>query len=58
MKKILDGAFILSLATLAASPAIAGMAPVPVPVPLAGVGIGAIIVLGAGYRLLRGRIGR
>ncbi|MEK6541940.1 MAG: hypothetical protein AABZ45_07465 [Pseudomonadota bacterium] len=56
MKKILDGAFILSLATLAASPAIAGMAPVPVP--LAGVGIGAIIVLGAGYRLLRGRIGR
>lgn len=56
MKKLLDGAFILSLATLAASPAIAGAGPVPVP--LAGVGIGAVIVLGAGYRFLRRRIGR
>lgn len=36
----------------------AAMAGVATPAPIAGVGIGAVILLGAGYRLLRKRIGR
>ncbi len=36
----------------------AALAGAPVPAPIAGVGIGAAILLAAGYRLLRKRIGR
>lgn len=41
----------------AAAPAFAGDVN-PVPAPLAGAGIGAIILIGAGYRALKSRIGR
>lgn len=37
-----------------ASPAFAGTAPVPAPI--AGIGIGAVLLIGAGYRAVKGRI--
>lgn len=37
-----------------ATPAYAGA---PVPAPAAGIGIGAVVLIGLGYRALRGRIG-
>lgn len=37
-----------------ASPAFAGINPVPAPI--AGVGIGAVVLVGLGYRALKGRI--
>lgn len=40
----------------AASPALAGGAIAPAPV--AGVGVGAVLLVGLGYRALKGRIGR
>lgn len=39
----------------AASPALAGRV---APAPVAGAGIGAILLIGAGYRALKSRIGR
>ena len=39
------------------SPALAG-AVAPVPAPIAGVGIGAVVLIGLGYRALKGRISR
>lgn len=39
-----------------ASPALAGT--VAVPAPIAGVGIGAVVLIGLGYRALKGRIAR
>jgi len=39
-----------------ASPAFAG--PVGTPAPVAGIGIGAVVLIGIGYRALKGRIGR
>ena len=48
---------VLGMALLsAASPAFAGAQVVPAPV--AGVGIGAVLLIGVGYRVLKGRIGR
>jgi hypothetical protein len=40
----------------ASSPAFAG--PAAAPAPIAGVGIGAVVLVGIGYRALKGRIGR
>lgn len=40
----------------AAAPAFAGI--FPTPAPIAGVGIGAILLVGIGYRALKGRINR
>ena len=39
-----------------ASPALAGT--VGAPAPVAGVGIGAVVLIGLGYRALKGRIGK
>jgi hypothetical protein len=55
MKRIEAGVF--GLAVLgSSSPAFAGTAQVPAPV--AGVGIGAVVLIGLGYRALKGRISR
>jgi hypothetical protein len=40
-----------------AAPAFAGSI-VPTPAPIAGVGIGALLLVGAGYKALKSRIGR
>jgi hypothetical protein len=46
---------VIGLALLgSASPAFAGINPVPAPI--AGVGIGAVVLVGIGYRALKGRI--
>jgi hypothetical protein len=50
----------IALATIVAalaSPAFAGGAAVT-PAPIAGVGIGAVVLIGIGYRALKGRVGR
>jgi hypothetical protein len=52
IEKISLGIVLAGLAT----PAFAGLAPVPAPI--AGVGFGAVLLLGLGYRALKGRIGR
>lgn len=41
----------------AGSPALAGQV-APVPAPIAGAGIGAVLLIGVGYRALKGRIGK
>ena len=53
IEKITDGMVALS----AASPALAGQV-APVPAPIAGAGIGAVLLIGVGYRALKGRIGK
>ena len=52
IERISFGILLASLAT----PAFAGLAAVPAPI--AGVGVGAVLLLGLGYRALKGRIGR
>jgi opacity protein-like surface antigen len=54
IEKIVLGVAILA----AASPALAVSVDQPVPAPVAGAGIGAILLIGAGYRALKSRIGR
>lgn len=55
MKRI--EAVVFGLAVLGiSSPAFAGIAQVPAPI--AGVGIGAVVLIGLGYRALKGRISR
>lgn len=53
IEKICLGIVVAGLAT----PALAGAA-APAPAPIAGVGIGAVLLIGLGYRALKGRIGR
>jgi hypothetical protein len=50
LEKILVGAALLG----GSSPAFAAV--VTVPAPIAGVGIGAVVLIGAGYRLVKRRI--
>jgi hypothetical protein len=49
LEKFVFGAAMLG----SASPAFAGQ---PVPAPIAGAGIGAVLLVGLGYRALKGRI--
>jgi hypothetical protein len=53
IERIALGIAFASLAT----PAFAGLAPAT-PAPIAGVGIGAVVLIGIGYRALKGRINR
>ena len=53
IEKIVFGMTVLTVA----SPALAGQV-APVPAPIAGAGIGAALLIAAGYRALRSRIGR
>lgn len=55
MTRIEKIAVCVVLASLA-SPALASTAPAPAPI--AGVGIGAALLIGAGYKALKSRIGR
>lgn len=45
------------MALSAATPALAGEV-TPVPAPIVGAGIGAVLLIGVGYRALKGRIGK
>jgi len=51
IEKIVLGVAMLSIASPAFAVAV-------VPAPVAGVGIGAVLLIGAGYRALKSRIGR
>jgi len=53
IEKMVFGLIVLG----AASPAFAGQV-APVPAPIAGAGIGAVLLIGVGYRALKGRIGK
>ena len=54
MEKIVFGVALLG----AASPAFAVAVDQQVPAPVVGAGIGAVLLIGAGYRALKSRIGR
>jgi hypothetical protein len=54
IEKIVFGVALLG----AASPAFAVSVDQIAPAPVAGVGIGAVLLIGAGYRALKSRIGR
>lgn len=56
MNRVEKLAFGLALAGTA-GPALAGVGQ-PLPAPVAGVGIGAVLLVGLGYRTLKGRIRR
>lgn len=52
---VFDCLAVLAIAVSGAAPAIAGN--VATPAPVVGAGLGAVVLLGAGYRVLRRKIG-
>lgn len=56
LSRLTDTAAVLAASAVGATPAWAGVAPAPTP--LVGAGIGAIVVMGAGYRLLKRKLDR
>ena len=54
IEKIVFGAALVG----SASPAFATYTAYPAPAPIVGVGMGAVVLVGMGYRAIKGRIGK